>query len=125
MLRDRQLVGFLLITDVGRARDFYCGVLGLPIRHEDDYAVVVDAGGTPLRLAVVERVPEPAGTNVGWLVEDVHASVRDLAAKGIAFERFPGMEQDADGVWKPSPDGGGVAWFRDPDGNRLSLSDGA
>ena len=122
MLRDRQLVGFLLISDVERAKDFYCGVLGLPIRHEDDYAVVVDAGGTPLRLAVVERVPEPVGTNVGWLVEDINASVRDLAARGIKFERFPGMEQDADGVWRPSPQSGGVAWFRDPDGNRLSLS---
>jgi catechol 2,3-dioxygenase-like lactoylglutathione lyase family enzyme len=122
VLRDRQLVGFLLITDVERAKSFYCDVLGLPMRHEDDYAVVVDAGGTPLRLAVVERVPEPAGTNVGWLVEDVNASVRELAAKGITFERFPGMDQDADGVWRPSPDSGGVAWFRDPDGNRLSLS---
>ena len=122
MLRDRQLVGFLLITDVERAKEFYCGVLGLTIQHEDDYAVVVDAGGTPLRLAVVERVPEPVGTNVGWLVEDVNACARDLAARGIEFERFPGMAQDADGVWKPSPDSGGVAWFRDPDGNRLSLS---
>ena len=99
MLRDRQLVGFLLITDVERAKDFYCRVLGLPVRHEDGYAVVVDAG-----------------------VEDINAAVRDLAARGIDFERFPGMEQDADGVWRPSPDSGGVAWFRDPDGNRLSLS---
>ena len=122
MLRDRQLVAFLLITDVERAKGFYCGVLGLPIQSEDDYAVVVEAGRTPLRLAIVEHVPEPMGTNVGWLVEDITASVRDLAARGIEFERFPGMEQDADGVWRPSPDSGGVAWFRDPDGNRLSLS---
>ena len=91
VLRDRQLVGFLLITDVARAKNFYCDVLGLPMRHEDEYAVVVDAGGTPLRLAVVERVPEPVGTNVGWLVDDVNASVRDLVARGIEFERFPGM----------------------------------
>jgi catechol 2,3-dioxygenase-like lactoylglutathione lyase family enzyme len=122
VLRDRQFVGFLLVSDAGRAKDFYRGVLGLPLRYEDDYAVVVDAGRTPLRLAVMEQVPEPAGTNAGWLVDDVHAAVRDLAAKGINFERFPGMEQDADGVWTPSANGGGVAWFRDPDGNRLSLS---
>jgi catechol 2,3-dioxygenase-like lactoylglutathione lyase family enzyme len=122
VLRDRQLVAFLLVTDVDRAKDFYCGRLGLPIRHEDDYAIVVDAGGTPLRLAIVEEVPEPMGTNVGWVVEDVNASVRELTAKGITFERFPGMDQDADGVWKPSPDSGGIAWFRDPDGNRLSLA---
>ena len=79
----------------------------------------------PGRLAVVPQVPEPAGTNAGWLVDDVNASVRALVVAGITFERFPGMDQDADGVWKPSPEGGGVAWFRDPDGNRLSLSQNA
>ena len=105
-----------------RAKEFYCNVLGLPLRYEDDFAVVVDAGGTPLRLAVVAEVPDPAGTNAGWLVDDVNSSVAALAASGITFERFPGMDQDPDGVWRPSPDSGGVAWFRDPDGNRLSLS---
>jgi catechol 2,3-dioxygenase-like lactoylglutathione lyase family enzyme len=124
MLGRTPFVGFLLITDATRAKDFYCGVLGLPLRHEDDYAVVVDAAGTPLRLAIVPQVPEPAGTNAGWLVDDIHASARELTAAGIMFERFPGMTQDADGVWSP-PGGGGVAWFRDPDGNRLSLSQGA
>ena len=122
MLRDRQFVGFLLITDAARAKEFYCDVLGLPLRHEDDYAVVVDAAGTPLRLAIGPGVPEPVGTNAGWLVDDIHASVRDLTAAGITFERFPGMAQDPDGVWNPSPGPGGVAWFRDPDGNRLSLT---
>jgi catechol 2,3-dioxygenase-like lactoylglutathione lyase family enzyme len=122
VLGERPFVGFLLITDAERAKEFYCDVLGLPLRHEDDFAVVVDAGGTPLRLAVVPEVPEPAGTNAGWLVDDVNASVRDLAAVGVTFERFPGMDQDADGVWQSTPEGGGVAWFRDPDGNRLSLS---
>jgi catechol 2,3-dioxygenase-like lactoylglutathione lyase family enzyme len=122
MLRDRPFVGFLLVTDAARAKEFYCDVLGLPLRHEDDYAVVVDAGGTPLRLAITPDVPAPSGTNAGWLVDDIHASVRALSAAGITFERFPGMAQDSDGVWSPSLDEGGVAWFRDPDGNRLSLS---
>jgi catechol 2,3-dioxygenase-like lactoylglutathione lyase family enzyme len=106
----------------GAGEGFYCGVLGLPLTHEDDFAVVVDAGGTPIRFSVVAEVPEPAGTNAGWLVEDVNAAVRALAAAGVRFERFPGMEQDSDGVWRPSVDSGGIAWFRDPDGNRLSLS---
>jgi len=114
-------MGFLLVTDPARAKAFYCDVLGLPLQHEDDYAVVVDAGGTPLRLAVVQHVPEPAGTNAGWLVDDVNAAAQRLAAAGVTFERFEGMDQDADGVWRP-PGGGGVAWFRDPDGNRLSVS---
>ena len=122
MLEGRPFVGFLLITDAARAKAFYCEVLGLPLRHEDDFAVVVDAGGTPLRLAIVPAVPEPAATNAGWLVDDVNASVRALDAAGITFERFPSMDQDPDGVWRPTPDSGGVAWFRDPDGNRLSVS---
>ncbi len=124
MLGTTPFVGFLLIRDAGRAKAFYCEVLGLQMQHEDEYAVVVDAGGTTLRLAIVPEVPEPTGTNAGWRVADIHASVRDLAAAGITFERFPGMKQDADGVWEPVP-GSGVAWFRDPDGNRLSLSQDA
>ena len=122
MLAAHRFVGFLLISDAARAKEFYCDLLGLPVLHEDDFAVVVDAGGTQLRLSVVSAVPEPAGTSAGWLVDDVSASVRALEAAGISFERFPGMDQDADGVWRPSPDVGGVAWFRDPDGNRLSLT---
>jgi catechol 2,3-dioxygenase-like lactoylglutathione lyase family enzyme len=121
VLHDQRFVGFLPITDAARAKAFYCDVLGLRPTHEDDFAVVLDAGGTPLRLAVVPEVPEPAGTNAGWLVDDVNATARALAAAGITCERFPGMDQDEDGVWRPSG-GGGVAWFRDPDGNRLSLS---
>lgn len=121
MLGEQPFVGFLLITDAARAKDFYCDTLGLTLRHEDDFAVVVDAGGTTVRLAIAAEVPEPAGTNAGWLVDDINASVRALAAAGVTFERFPGMDQDEDGVWRPSPEGG-VAWFRDPDGNRLSLS---
>ena len=122
MLEGRPFVGFLLITDAARAKEFYCELLGLPLRDEDDFAVVVDAGGTTLRLALVAEVPEPAGTNAGWLVDDINSAVRTLAAAGVTFERFPGMDQDSDGVWRPLPDGNGVAWFRDPDGNRLSLT---
>jgi len=122
MLAAGTFIGFLLIADAARAKDFYCGVLDLPLLHEDDYAVVVDAGGTTLRLSIVAEVPEPTGTSAGWLVEDVNAAARALAAAGVSFERLPGMDQDPDGVWRPSPDSGGVAWFRDPFGNRLSLT---
>jgi len=122
MLGSRPFVGFLLVTDAARAKEFYCDVLGLPLLHDDGFAVVVDAGGTPLRLSIVADVPEPAGTSAGWLVDDVNASVRALTAAGISFERFPGMNQDPDGVWRPFPGAGGVAWFRDPDGNRLSVT---
>ncbi len=66
-------------------------------------------------------VPEPTGTTAGWTVEDLPANVRRLSDAGIRFERFDGMAQDDDGVWV-SPGGASVAWFRDPDGNRLSLT---
>ena len=121
MLRDTPFVGFVLITDAERAKAFYCDVLGLSVVHEDGFAVVLDVAGATLRLALVADVPEPAGTNAGWHVADINGTARELAAAGVVFERFDGMEQDDDGVWHP-PGGGGVAWFRDPDGNRLSLS---
>jgi len=123
MREGHRFVGFVLITDAQRARAFYCDVLGLPLVHHDDYAMVVDAGGTQLRLSIVAEVPEPAGTTAGWLVDDIHLAVRALAGAGVVFERFPGLDQDPDGVWRPAPEAGGVAWFRDPDGNRLSLTD--
>ena len=84
-------------------------------------ALEVDAAGTRLRLARVEHVPEPLGTAAGWLVDDIEEVMRQLAASGVAAERFPGMDQDEHGVWQV-PGGGAVAWFRDPDGNRLSLT---
>ncbi len=121
MLTGRPFVGFLVITDAERAKSFYGDLLGLPIEHEDEFAVVLDAGGTRLRLALVPQVPEPVATNAGWLVDDLPVAARAMAAAGIVFERFAGMDQDGDGIWRP-PGGGGVAWFRDPDGNRLSIS---
>lgn len=124
MLKDTPFVGFVLITDPERAKAFYCDVLGLPLVYEDGFAVVLDVAGATLRLARVEAVPEPAGTNAGWHVDDINATARELTAAGVVFERFDGMDQDADGVWHP-PGVGGVAWFRDPDGNRLSLSQSA
>ena len=124
MLTGRPLVAFVLVGEAGAAKAFYCDVLGLPLVSEDPFAVVVDAGGTTLRLAVVDAVPEPAGTNAGWSVDDVNGTARSLVEAGITFERFDGMDQDDDGVWHPGGpgSGAGVAWFRDPFGNRLSLS---
>lgn len=121
MLEGHPFVSFLPIADAARAKAFYCDLLGLPLRQEDQFAVVVDAGGAQLRLAVVQQVPDPVGTNAGWLVSDLNATVSELTDAGVVFERFTGMEQDVNGVWR-SPGGSAVAWFRDPDGNRLSLS---
>ncbi len=63
----------------------------------------------------------------GWSPAPFGGRIKDplrssLVAAGVTFERFPGMDQDDDGIWRPTPDGVGIAWFRDPDGNRLSLT---
>jgi catechol 2,3-dioxygenase-like lactoylglutathione lyase family enzyme len=120
MLTDRSLVGFVPTTDLARARSFYEGTLGLRVRHEDGFALVVDAAGTTVRVTLVESFDPQPFTVLGWEVDDIGADVRDLVARGVVFERFGFLEQDDDGVWT-APSGDRVAWFKDPDGNLLSL----
>jgi catechol 2,3-dioxygenase-like lactoylglutathione lyase family enzyme len=115
------LVAFVPATDLDRARAFYAGVLGLTVTDHSRFAVAFDVGGTMLRVtAVEERVAAPY-TVLGWSVPDIAATIDDLTARGVAFERFAGMEQDERGVWA-SPSEARVAWFHDPDGNVLSLT---
>ena len=97
-------------------------MLGLHLTEEDSFAIVLDANGTMLRLSKVpEFTPADHGV-VGWQVEDIAAMVRQLSERGVTFTRYPGMDQDELGVW--SHDGvAKVAWFKDPDGNTLSLTE--
>ncbi len=119
---DATPVGFLGARDLERARTFYADTLGLPLMHVDVFALVFDAGGTPLRVTRVDRLEPHAFTVFGWEVDDVDGAVDALAAAGVAFQRFASLEQDARGIWT-SPNGTRVAWFLDPDGNVLSVSD--
>jgi predicted enzyme related to lactoylglutathione lyase len=82
---------------------------------------VFDANGTTLRLAKVERISPAPYTVLGWLVPDIRAACARLSAAGVPFERYEGMPQDEAGIWA-TPGGGYVAWFKDPDGNTLSLT---
>jgi catechol 2,3-dioxygenase-like lactoylglutathione lyase family enzyme len=121
MLGAARAVAFVGVRDLGAARGFYGDLLGLPIRDEAPFALVAEAGGTVVRITAVPE-PVPCGyTVLGWEVPDVPAAVRTLASSGLAFLRFEGIQQDADGVWT-APGGTRVAWFHDPDGNTLSLS---
>jgi catechol 2,3-dioxygenase-like lactoylglutathione lyase family enzyme len=115
------LVAFVATTDLARARDFYAGVLGLALLAETPVADVFDAHGTTLRVTLVPDPPTAGYTVLGWVVDDIVASVRGLGERGVAFERFGGMEQDEAGVWT-TPGGDQVAWFKDPDGNTLSVT---
>jgi len=123
MLGSSDLVAFAASADLPRARAFYEGVLGLPVVEQDDFACVFDANGTMLRVTAVREVSPAGYTVLGWRVADIEAVVAGLSARGVAFSRFDGMEQDDNGIWT-SPGGGKVAWFTDPDGNVLSLTQG-
>jgi catechol 2,3-dioxygenase-like lactoylglutathione lyase family enzyme len=115
------LIAFVTTADAQRARRFYGGTLGLPLVSEGPFALVFDVGGQMLRVAVAEEVVAAPHTVVGWAVQDAQATARDLARRGVVFERFGGMDQDELGIWR-SPAGADVAWFRDPDGNVLSIT---
>jgi catechol 2,3-dioxygenase-like lactoylglutathione lyase family enzyme len=121
-LSDHGIIGFIATSDPDRAREFYGDILGLTLIEEQaPYALVYDAHGTMVRVTTVKTV-NPAGyTVLGWKVPNISTAAKTLSAAGVAFERYPGMEQDQLGIWT-SPNGGKVAWFKDPDGNTLSIS---
>jgi predicted enzyme related to lactoylglutathione lyase len=119
-LSDADLVAFVATTDTARARAFYEGVLGLRVVHDDPFACVVDAHGTTLRITAVPEHAAAAFTVLGWTVDDLDATIDRLVARGVAFTRYEGIEQDDRGAWT-TPDGTRVAWFKDPDGNTLSV----
>jgi catechol 2,3-dioxygenase-like lactoylglutathione lyase family enzyme len=121
MLASDDLIAFVATADPGRARAFYAGTLGLPLEDESPFALVFRANGTMLRVAIADAVAPAPYTVLGWAVADVAARVRALSARGVAFERYAGMDQDELGVWR-SPSGARIAWFKDPDGNTLSLT---
>jgi catechol 2,3-dioxygenase-like lactoylglutathione lyase family enzyme len=116
-----RLIAVVPTTDLARAREFYAEPLGLRIAEESPFACVFDANGTMLRLTPVRRLSRVRYTVLGWDVDDIASTVRALAGAGVAFVRYRGMDVDAAGVWT-APSGDRVAWFEDPDGNLLSLT---
>jgi len=122
MLGTTDLVTFLPTTDYARARTFFEGTLGLRFVSQDEYALVLDANGIMLRITKVRDHHPAQYTILGWKVTGIESVASALAEKGIAFERYGFLEQDERGVWT-APSGDKVAWFKDPDGNVLSLSE--
>ncbi len=121
MLGSSPNMAFAATTDSARAKAFYQDILGLNFVVDDSFALVFDANGTMLRISRVQEVKPAPYTILGWKVTDMVASINKLTAKGVSFERFPGFPQDDMGVLT-FPDGTKVAWFKDPDGNMLSLT---
>jgi catechol 2,3-dioxygenase-like lactoylglutathione lyase family enzyme len=121
MLNSRQIVAFVPTKHVNEARTFYKDVLGLRFVSEDSFALVFDANGTMLRVSIVPDFKPQAFTILGWQVPNIQEAVSDLHAKGVTFEHFGFAEQDVQGIWS-APGGAKVAWFKDPDGNVLSLT---
>jgi len=122
MLASEKIIGFVPITEAARAKSFYADKLGLKFVSEDSFAVVFDANGNMIRLTRMKEVQPQAFTILGWQVSDIVATVQRLQANGVTFERYGGfMQQDELGIWN-APGGTRVAWFKDPDGNTLSVS---
>jgi len=122
MLETMPIIAFVATTTPDRAKEFYSSVLGLQLLSEDGFALMYDAGGTKLRVAVVKEL-QPAGyTVLGWIVPDIRRSIQDLMKRGVEFRQYEGFGQDDLGIWT-SPSGARVAWFGDPDGNTLSLTE--
>lgn len=116
------LMAFVPTTDPEAARAFYGGVLGLALLDDGPFGMAFAApGGCVLWVQVVPALTPQPFTVAGWLVPDLRQAIAGLEGRGVSFARFEGMPQDAAGVWT-APDGTGVAWFRDPAGNVLSLT---
>jgi catechol 2,3-dioxygenase-like lactoylglutathione lyase family enzyme len=121
MLGSTKIVAFVPIKDSEKARGFYEGVLGLRFVKDDGFALVFEANGIMLRAAKMKEFTPAQFTVLGWQVSGIEDVVSALAKKGVHFEIFGFFKQDELGIWT-APTGDKVAWFKDPDGNILSVS---
>ena len=121
MLGSMDIIAFVPITNAERSRAFYEGVLGLRFVSDDQFALVFEANGTMVRAVKVKESTPAQFTVLGWEVSGIEDVVRALAKRGVKFEIFEFMKQDELGIWN-APSGAKVAWFKDPDGNVLSVS---
>ena len=122
MLGRTNIVAFVAIRDAEKTRAFYEGVLGLRFVKDDGFALVFDANGIVVRAAKMKEVTPVPFTVLGWQVTKIEDMVRALQKRGVQFEVFGFFKQDELGIWT-APTGDKVAWFKDPDGNILSVSE--
>ncbi|HLJ78881.1 MAG TPA: VOC family protein [Acidobacteriaceae bacterium] len=121
MLGDQKLVAFVPVRNADTARAFYRDKLGLHLLYEDGFALAFEVAGIMLRATLIRDFQPQKFTVLGWQVPNADAFARQMIAAGIQMERYPGLQQDELGVWT-APGGAKIAWFLDPDGNILSIS---
>jgi catechol 2,3-dioxygenase-like lactoylglutathione lyase family enzyme len=121
ILGTQKLVAFVATRDPRRAKKFYRDTLGLALVSEEEFALVFDAAGTMLRVTPVQELVAATYTILGWQVPDIVDTAKGLQRAHVTIERYSGMQQDELGIWN-SPSGARVVWFRDPDGNTLSVT---
>jgi catechol 2,3-dioxygenase-like lactoylglutathione lyase family enzyme len=121
MLSEAKVVSFVATQRPEESKAFYKDVMGLRLTADEEHAIVFDANGTMLRVQKAAEVKPHPYTSLGWEVEDIVATVQGLRDRGVEFEVVGFLPQDELGIWSP---GGStkVAWFKDPDGNLLSLT---
>ncbi len=121
MVGAADFIGFIPVRDTANVRSFYEGTLGLTVVADTPFGLVLDAGGTTVRVTAVPEFSPRPGTTAGWHVHDIAETVTTLSGRGVRFNRYEGMEQDELGIWS-APGGAFVAWIDDPDANTLSLT---
>lgn len=115
-------VAIICTRDRARAAVFYRDTLGLKLKSEDDYAVVFDVDGIDLRVSAVPDFTPHEHTVLGFRVPDVSTVVKALREQGVTFNTYKGFNQDDLGIWSLPNSALRVAWFNDPDGNVLSVT---
>jgi catechol 2,3-dioxygenase-like lactoylglutathione lyase family enzyme len=122
MLADKKLKSFVATTKPDKAKSFYRDTLGLKLLSEDNYGLEFEANGALLRIAIVQELKPQTFTVLGWNVDDISSTIKSLNDKNVFCEKYDFLEQDNLGVWI-TPNGSKVAWFKDLDGNVLSLTE--
>ncbi len=121
ILQNDEVMGFVATAEADKARAFYCDLLGLRFVEDTPFALIVRAANAAVRIQKVQSFTPMPFTVMGWKVADIEAVAVQLKGRGVNLERFAGMSQDELGIWT-SPGGAKVGWFKDPDGNLLSLT---
>jgi predicted enzyme related to lactoylglutathione lyase len=121
MLASAKMVGFIPTKDYDKARVFYEGKLGLEFVSLDKFAMVVNSGDHMIRIVKIPNFTPLQGTILGWRVENIESVATWLRERGVTLEKYPFVQDQERGIWT-TPDGSRVAWFKDPDGNVLSIS---